>query len=144
MQNQIGAQAPRRHGAVSNARSNFKSDRNDIFLLATADFHIGSSSGISLVPLTFGRPCLMLNWFPRRDRPWGRKTVTVFKHLVWRDTNQVVRDENLLARFGGVVSPLVLDAFGLKLVDNSPDEIERAILDFASKLPKDTADLSPD
>ena len=135
---------PRIDGFFDYARSNFKSDRNDIFLLATAAFHIGSSSGISLVPLTFGRPCLMLNWFPRRDRPWGRKTVTVFKHLVWRDTNQVMRDEDLLARFGGVVSPLVLDAFGLKLVDNSPDEIERAILNFASKLPKDTADLSPD
>ena len=87
------------NGFFDYARSKFKSDRNDIFLLATADFHIGSSSGLSLVPLTFGRPCLMLNWFPRRDRPWGSRTVTRYKHLVWRESNQVVEDRNLLHRF---------------------------------------------
>ena len=119
------------NGFFDYARSKFKSDRNDIFLLATADFHIGSSSGLSLVPLTFGRPCLMLNWFPRRDRPWGSRTVTRYKHLVWRESNQVVEDRNLLHRFGGVTSPSVLDVFGLKLVDNSSEEIQRAVIDFS-------------
>ena len=122
---------PTINGFFDYARSNFKSDRNDIFLLATADFHIGSSSGLSLVPLAFGRPCLMLNWFPRRDRPWGSRTVTRYKHLVWIESNQVVKDRNLLNRFGGVTSLSVLDVFGLKLVDNSSEEIERAIIDFS-------------
>ena len=55
------------------ARSCAKSAENDIVILCGAEFHIGCSSGLSVVPLLSGIPTLFVNWWPLVNRSWGQK-----------------------------------------------------------------------
>src|SRR3546814_3430723 len=51
-------------GLVDYPFTEAKSDWMDIYLAARCRFHDGTSSGMSFVPLLFGRPALLTNWIP--------------------------------------------------------------------------------
>lgn len=51
-------------GVVDYAHSALKSERMDVFLCGAARLFVGVNSGISLLPPTFGVPCLLTNFVP--------------------------------------------------------------------------------
>ena len=124
---------PERRGFVDYAHSPGKSPRLDVLLVAEADVHIGTSSGLSVVPLLFGTPCLFLDWYPTTLLPWGPRTWTVLKTLADTATGDRVADPEVIRRAGKIPDPDVLAALGFSLLDLSPDEIAVAVpayLDF--------------
>lgn len=121
---------PAKDRVVDYARGPDKTPELDVLLTAHAAFHIGCSSGLSLVPLLFGRPCLFLNWYPNILLPWGRHTWTVLKRLVRTDSGETVTDPQTLFRAGMVVDPVMLEHLGYALEENAPEEILEAVRDF--------------
>lgn len=62
-----------REGVVDYAHSPHKSERMDVFLCGAARLFVGVNSGISLLPPTFGVPCLLTNFVPISiPFPYGR------------------------------------------------------------------------
>jgi len=124
---------PERPGFVDYAHSPLKSPRLDVLLVAQAAFHIGTSSGLSVVPLLFGTPCLFLDWYPTTLLPWGPRTWTVLKTLTGTATGERVADPEVIRRAGKVPDTDVLAELGYSLLDLSPAEIAAAVpvyLDF--------------
>ena len=121
-------------GFFDYSSSDLKSEICDILLICSAEFHIGSSSGISLVPLTFGVPTLMLNWFPRRDVPWGRKTHTIYKKIFDHQNHVEVKDDKNLYEIGNITSKKILGSLGLMVHSLSEEEILFQIKKFESSV----------
>lgn len=118
---------PPHPGIVDYAHSPAKTGKLDVLLAAGAAFHIGSSSGMSLVPLLFGTPCLFLNWYPTTMLPWGPRTWTVLKTLRDAATGSRVSDPDLLHSVGKVPHAGVLREIGYAVEDLTADEITAAV-----------------
>jgi putative glycosyltransferase (TIGR04372 family) len=111
----------------------------DVLLPAAATFHIGSSSGLSVVPLLFGTPCLFQNWFPFDMLPWGRSNWTVLKPIVNLSDGTRVVDRQTYATAGQLRTGPLLNAFGFEARTQTADEIERSVVAFADALEGETA-----
>jgi putative glycosyltransferase (TIGR04372 family) len=121
-------------GLIDYANAPEKSPALDVVLPAHAAFHIGCSSGLSLVPLLFARPCLFLNWYPLTLLPWGRQTWTAVKRLVRVETGETVSDAATLHSAGMVTDATMLRHLGFVLEDNSPQEILSTVRDYVDAL----------
>jgi len=126
-------------GVVDYAVSPVKSEALDVLLPASAAFHIGSSSGLSVVPLLFGTPCLFLNWFPFDLLPWGRSNWTVLKPIVNLSDGTRVVDRRVYATAGQLRTGPLLNAFGFEARTQTAEEIERSVVAFAEALEGETA-----
>ncbi|MEQ8396023.1 TIGR04372 family glycosyltransferase [Thalassobaculum sp.] len=133
---------PATDGVIDYATSALKSPELDVLLPATAAFHIGSSSGLSLVPLLYGTPCLFLNWYPFDLLPWGRGNWTVLKPIEALADRQPVIDRVSYAALGRMRERRLLNSFGYDARDLNASEISQAVAGFARTL--DTAILDPD
>src|SRR3546814_65138 len=71
-------------GLVDYPFTEAKSDWMDIYLAARCRFHVGTSSGMSFVPLLFGRPALLTNWITLAHAVCAPSVVTLPKLLLDR------------------------------------------------------------
>lgn len=103
-----------------------KSDWMDVYLAARCRFHIGTSSGMSFVPLLFGRPVLFTNWVTLAHMVCAPLVVTIPKVLVDRSGSVVPMAEYCdCHREILEASDAVLH--GLSFRDNTPDELRDAV-----------------
>jgi putative glycosyltransferase (TIGR04372 family) len=125
---------PPMEGVFDYAVSPLKSEELDGLLPGIARFHIGSSSGLSLVPLLYGTPCLFLNWHPIDLLPWGRRNWTVVKPIASQAHGQAVVDWRTYQTLGRVRERDVLAKFGYGIRDLTAAEVERAVIGFAETI----------
>ena len=110
-----------------------KSDILDIALVARAAFHIGSSSGFSLVPMVFSTPSLFLNWSPRGSTtPWSARSWTVFKPFFGIESGERILNPKMLHELRHVVDEEVLKWKGIRRKDLSETQITAAVQKFES------------
>jgi putative glycosyltransferase (TIGR04372 family) len=126
--------APMEH-LIDYAHSQAKSDWMDVFLCAGCRFFIGSQSGLSLVPGTFGVPCAMTNWASLGTPPWSGKDLFLPK-LCWSE-----KEKRYLTFAEIVRSPLgyaqLTETFSfqrVQLQDNSAEEINDLVLEMLARL----------
>ncbi len=106
--------------------SEAKSDWMDIYLAARCRFHIGTASGMSYVPLLFGRPVLFTNWVTLMHLISAPNVVTLTKALVGEFgqslplTERVRKHAHITER-----SDALLD--GVSVRNNTPAEILEAV-----------------
>lgn len=128
---------PRIDGVIDYALSPLKSPALDIHLPALAHFHIGSSSGLSQVPLLYGTPSLLLNWYPTELITWGRRNWTVMRPIVSLADGSRVADWTRYAKLGRMPSRRLLLAAGHDISDLTADEILESVTAFAATLAPD-------
>jgi|GEM_PF-595241 len=121
-------------GVFDYATSKLKSPELDVLLPGVAEFHIGSSSGLSLVPMLFGTPCLYLNWYPLDMMPWGRRNWTVLRPMLTIDGSEPVTDPATYFKFGRMADRTLLRACGFEPVNLTEDQIARAVSMFVDHL----------
>jgi putative glycosyltransferase (TIGR04372 family) len=124
-------------GVFDYAVSELKSEALDILLPGIASFHIGSSSGLSLVPLLYGTPCLFLNWHPFDLLPWGRRNWTVVKPIHSSSDGRLVVERRAYGSLGRIRERSLLNTFGYDIRDLSAVEIERAVMGFVETIEAD-------
>lgn len=128
---------PSMAGVFDYAVSELKTEALDILLPGTARFHIGSSSGLSLVPLLYGTPCLFLNWHPFDLLPWGRRNWTVVKPIHSSDDGRMVVEHRAYSSLGRIRERNLLNTFGYDIRDLSAAEVEQAVSGFVQSLEAD-------
>ncbi|MEQ8814131.1 MAG: TIGR04372 family glycosyltransferase [Thalassobaculum sp.] len=128
---------PKIPGVFDYARSTLKSPELDVLLTGVATFHIGSSSGLSLVPQLFGTPCLYLNWYPLDMMPWGRRNWSVLRPMRHLDGSGRVTDPSVYFRYGRMPDRALLNACGVEPENLTAEQVEHAVEAFVDGLSAD-------
>ena len=120
---------------IDYAHSPARSDWMDVFLWAKCRFFIGTQSGPSLVPPTFGIPCIETNLCSLALRLWFNKGLCIFK-LYWseREERHLSFTEATSSALSWAVSTDYLTSKGIKLVDNTPEEINYVVIEMLQRL----------
>lgn len=109
---------------VDYPHSSVRSDWMDIYLGAACRFFLGCSSGLFAVAWSFGRPCALANWNSLVTRPWSTQDIYIPKLWWLEKEGRFLRFREALAReYAERAHAGELAQAGLRLVDNSPDEI---------------------
>lgn len=103
-----------------------KSEWMDVYLASRCRFHIGTSSGMSFVPLMFGRPVLFTNWTTLSHTVCSPSVVTLPKVLLDPD-GRVVPLAEYCARHGHIFERSDATLHGLSFRDNAPEDILDAV-----------------
>ncbi len=120
---------------IDYAHSEVRSDWMDVFLWAKCRFFIGTQSGPQMVPPTFGVPCVETNMSTLGLRLWFNKDLCIFK-LHWSEK------EARHLNFAEVISSALKwsecteyrASQGIKLVDNTPEEINDVVTEMMDRL----------
>ena len=115
-----------RPGLIHYPFSEAKSDVLDVYLAARCRFHIGTSSGMSFVPLLFGRPVLMTNWITPAHMICAPSVLTLPKLLLDRD-GRLVPIAVWCDRYRGLLERPDAELHGLSVRDNDPEDIREAV-----------------
>ena len=106
--------------------SGAKSDVMDIYLAARCRFHIGTSSGMSFVPLLFGRPTLFTNWITLAHLVCSPSVVTLPK-LLLDESGAIVPMATWCERHRDLLERPDAELHGLSFRDNDPEDIRAAV-----------------
>ncbi len=117
-------------GLFDYALSDAKSPEADIALAAHARFHIGTSSGMSLVPMLFGVPTLFLNWYPIPLIPYGARNHVVLKRLVDLDTGRPLTAAEDYRRVGVMMDATILADAGVRVEEVDARHVTAAVTRF--------------
>lgn len=102
-----------------------KSDWMDVFLAARCRFHIGTASGMSFVPLLFGRAVLFTNWTPVKDMLGCSGVYTVFKPAA-DHAGRPIDLSTHFRRWPDTHRAQHAALAGIRLVDNDPGDLAAA------------------
>jgi len=122
---------PQMMQVIDYVHSDKKSDWMDVFLCAACRFFIGTSSGLSFVPPTFGVPCVLTNWAPMGVTSFYSQDIFIPK-LYWSELEQryLTFQEFMSAPVNGLYHIEKLKRLGIQAVDNTPDEIRQVVLEI--------------
>jgi len=115
-----------RPGFIDYPFTDFRSDWMDIFLASQCHYHIGSASGMSFVPMLFGRAVLFTNYVTLASLIDGPSVVTLFKPLRDRAGRLVPFAEHA-RRFRFVQNDIELDFHGIEHDYNGVEDIGEAV-----------------
>ncbi len=119
---------------IDYVHSKYRTDWMDVFLWASCRFFIGTSSGPLTVPPTFGVPVLYTNAPALGVLPSMSNSLFIPK-LYWseHENRLLTFAEMLSSPAGGSVSS-DFSNLGLKQLDNTPEEINEAVLEMFTRL----------
>ncbi|MEG5045380.1 TIGR04372 family glycosyltransferase [Microcoleus sp. B4-C1] len=121
--------------AIDYAHTDAKSDWMDVFLCTSCRFFLGSASGLACVPLVFGVPSAITNTWPVSGRPPSNHDLFIPK-LAWSEVEKryLTFEEALAPRFFFNLNSQLLYSWGIKVVDNTPEEINDLVLEMLDRL----------
>ncbi len=116
---------------VDYAHSAHKSQAMDVFLCGSGRFFIGVNSGLSLVPPTFGVPCVLSNFTPISvPFPYGTDLM-VPKLFRWKEgspmSGALLSFEEMFKLGPADAQFTKLIPEGVEVVDNTPEELVEAV-----------------
>jgi len=119
---------------IDYAHSEARSDWMDVFLWARCRFFIGTRSGPSYVPPTFGVPCVLTNSFPMA-MPFPYHNIGIFK-LYWSEIEEryLTFSEAFASRVELAEGVNYIASLGIRPVDNTPEEINDVVLEMLERL----------
>lgn len=122
------------------ATSSLRSDRLDVAIGAQCAFWLGSASGLLDIPFEYRRPVVVLNHIcpllPHEPRlTLYDNSIWIFKGF-WRevDGRRIGFREILDSGAGGLSRTQDFRDAGIRLTDNTPEEIRDAALEMAARL----------
>jgi putative glycosyltransferase (TIGR04372 family) len=120
---------------IDYAHSKTRSDWMDVFLWARCRFFIGIQSGPHVVPPTFGVPCVLTNWSSLGIHPWFGQDLYILKlHWSESEARHLNFEEVLSSDLGRTESIDYLASRGIRLVDNTPEEINDVVVEMLDRL----------
>jgi putative glycosyltransferase (TIGR04372 family) len=119
------------------AHSTLKSPQMDVFLCATCRFAIGTNSGMSHVPYTFGTPVVMTNWIITGGLPPYPRNGLFLPKMIYSTAQQRILSfrELLTADWRSrAYSNKILEDHGASVVDNTLEEIDAIVREMLDRL----------
>jgi putative glycosyltransferase (TIGR04372 family) len=114
-------------------QSEYKSPMNDIVLASRTDFHLGTSSGMSIIPIIRDAPTLMTNWSPVNAMQFSARTRFLLKKLAYFDGSPVPLAE-YFSKYYAMTRLEEFYSHGVSPVDNDPSEILAATSNYLDAL----------
>ncbi len=124
---------PEMVNVIDYAHSEHKSDWMDVFLWASCRFFIGSQSGPTEIPGTFGVPVLATNFAGIGFTSTTRVGLMVPKLWYSNRLRRLLTISETLACKAGWSEARVIEEDELVLIDNSPDELHAAVSEMLSR-----------
>jgi putative glycosyltransferase (TIGR04372 family) len=119
---------------IDYALSPHKSERMDVFLSGSCRMFIGVNSGMSLLPPTFGVPCLLTNFVPISiPFPYGADRMLPKRYRSKSDGHVLSFDEMFLCGAAHYYSENHLPDW-LEVIDNSEEEIAEGVIEMLDEL----------
>lgn len=126
---------PKMERVIDYAHSEECIDWMDIFCLGGARFFLGTPSGPQGTAAVFGVPVITSDWFPLGNWPRSGNDIFIHRLLVSHDDGRVLSIAEALAPpMFNAISPAHIDAHGLDVVANTPDEIMEAVEEMLDRL----------
>lgn len=123
---------------IDYASSEFRSDFLDVWLMANCFFTISTSSGLDNLCVIYRKPTLLVNHLPVGDcRTGSLKNMEIFKKLKSKKTGKYLSLQEQIDT--GAIMFLKKNNYeklDIKVVDNSPEELKSAVLEFEHNLTK--------
>lgn len=124
-----GRRLPSMDGLIDYAAMNWKEPELDLFVWSQCRFFVGTGSGPLNIPPTFGRPSIITN-YPSFALDQGFSDHLMLpKRVVRGDGSHVPFLDVLSSPFGFGIAR-AYEGFDWRIEDNSPDELESAVLDM--------------
>lgn len=121
-------------GFIDYAHSELKGDFLDILLLSQARFHIGTDSGLSILPGIFAIPCAYTNWMPPGTFSWYGNNLYILKDLLGPGGKPIPYSEQVRSPLGSCESMYYLKSNGFTVRENSANEIEELVTEMMDRL----------
>jgi putative glycosyltransferase (TIGR04372 family) len=121
--------------AIDYAHCAKREDWMDVFLWAEGRFFIGTGSGPQVIPTTFGRPVAITNYGPVPTIVCGKDDILLPKrYWLEREARQLTLDERMSPTYGFRESIDAFAAIGVRVVDNTPEEICEVVIEMMDRL----------
>ena len=120
---------------IDYANSEMRSDFMDIYLGAKCTFCISTGVGIDAIPIICRKPLVEIEAPIAYLRTSSKKFLLLTKHHVLASNNQKLRLSEIVS--SEIARGLTTESFktkGIKLVENSPEEIRDVTLEMADRL----------
>jgi len=121
-------------GVVDYAHSPHKSERMDVYLTARCRFFVGVNSGLSFLPPTFGRPCVLTNFTPISVPFPYAADIAVPKLLRRRGSNDLIGIEEWYATGLADVQFQRRLPEDVEVIDNDAEMIRDAVLEMMDEM----------
>ena len=107
----------------------YKSDWMDVFLSAKCRFLLGTNSGLCAVPTNFGVPVILTNLPNLGYLPWFG--IWIPKRYWLEAENRYLNFAERLREPFGYIDPIkILSSMGIKVIDNTPEEINDLVIEM--------------
>lgn len=116
---------------IDYAKSSDRNDFLDIWLAARCDFAITTGTGLDEVCTVFRRRYVHVNQIPVGGIRSFTPSLVIFKHLRWKSSGMPLSLREQIAT--GSIYALhksTYDNLGIEIIDNTPEEILEAVLEF--------------
>lgn len=121
---------------IDYAANGMRTDFMDVYLGAKCKFCISTSTGFDAIPVIFRRPVLYTDFTHiELFNSFVKKSMTLFKHhyLISEGRNMKI-SEILKSGVGRIFYTTDYEFRGIKLVNNSPEELKDAVLEMDDRL----------
>lgn len=119
--------APAMEGLIDYPFTDAKSDWMDIYLAGRCAFHIGTSSGMSFVPMLFGHPVLFTN-FPTLSHLVCAPSVVSLPKVLLTEDGTTIPFESFCRDHGDILEAYDAVLHDVKFQDNDPRDLADATL----------------
>jgi len=120
---------------IDYANSNDQNDFLDIYLGAKCFMSVYSNCGITVIPELFDRPIVYTNWPDLSISAFNSNSLTIFKKYYLRKEKRFLTFREIeKLQITGNISYYNLEKKGIKLIENSSDEINEAVIENYNRL----------
>jgi putative glycosyltransferase (TIGR04372 family) len=120
---------------IDYAHSGKREDWMDVFLWAEGRFFIGTGSGPQVIPMTFGKPVAIANHGPMSLLVFGKDDILLPKpYFHENDGSCLTMQERLRSEYRSVESINAFAAMGIRVIDNSPEELRDLVMEMMGRL----------
>ncbi len=120
---------------IDYAHSGKREDWMDVFLWAEGRFFIGTGSGPQVIPMTFGKPVAIANHGPMALLVFGKNDILLPKpYLRDKEESYLTMRERLRSEYRSAESISAFAAMGIRVIDNSPEELSDLVIEMMDRL----------
>ncbi len=121
-------------GMVDYVHTGLKSEQADTLLAAGCRFMLGTNSGFTIIPASYGVPCALTNWAPVLLPNWYGCDLMIPKLMRSKSSGQLLDFDTMFEEPLGVIQNMLDFPEDIELVSNTPDEIVDVTVEMIDRL----------